>query len=264
MSFTTGVNEHDKLDRLINSFSTQSFRDQADRDYITARLACRNELFPQFLWSAHQAIEKYLKAILLYNRINANQVKHDIEKALSLTESLTFEIKLSVRSRKFINHISKYGEFRYIDIPFFVYGQILIDLDLTVWEIRRYCQVLNTFGKQIPSEEQMLIESAWRDIQYSDRNPRHIFKISNGLLERITSDKKHPSHAALTFNNPCFGIRKRNKIKAISYLNAQNSLLYLYPEMLDELLKYVFIPKKLIASYREHLAEIKAGKKERP
>jgi hypothetical protein len=34
--------------------------------------------------------------------------------------------------------------------------------------------------------------------------------------------------------------------------------------MLDELLKYVFIPKKLVAGYRQHLLEIKTGAKARP
>jgi len=63
MSQSPYVNVHDRLERSLNSFATQSFRDQADRDYIAARLACRYELFPQFSCSSHQAIEKYLKAI---------------------------------------------------------------------------------------------------------------------------------------------------------------------------------------------------------
>lgn len=78
MTYAPYTSEQDKLDRHINSFATQSFRDQADRDYIVSRLACRYELFPQFLWSAHQAIEKYLKAILVYNRVKAKNVGHDL------------------------------------------------------------------------------------------------------------------------------------------------------------------------------------------
>ena len=42
------VNHQDRVDRYINGFATQSFRDQADRDYIAARLACRAELMPQW------------------------------------------------------------------------------------------------------------------------------------------------------------------------------------------------------------------------
>jgi hypothetical protein len=34
--------------------------------------------------------------------------------------------------------------------------------------------------------------------------------------------------------------------------------------MLEELVKYVFIPPKLVACYRQHLAEIKTGAKPRP
>lgn len=264
MTFAPYTSEQDKLDRFVNSFATQSFRDQADRDYIAARLACRYELFPQFLWASHQAIEKYLKAILLYNRIKATQVGHDLAFALSLTETLPFMIELSSRCRKFIDHLAKVGEFRYIDIPFYVYGHILIDLDLAVWEIRRYCQVLNVFGKELPLEEQKLLDAAWSDLAGSETEPMHKFRLQNGFLEKILDDRKHPSRSVLLWHNPCFGVRRRATIRAKSHLSAQNPLLYLYPEMLDELVKYVFIPKKLVAGYRKHLDEIKAGTKAKP
>lgn len=256
MSFAPYASKQDKLERFINAFSTQSFRDQADRDYIAARLACRHELFPQFLWSSHQAVEKYLKAILLYNRIKADQVRHDLTQALLLTQSLPFEIKLSKRSRKFIDHLAQVGEFRYIDVPFHVYGHILIDLDLAVWEVRRYCQVLDVFGKQLPLDEQKLLDASWADLTNSEANPRYKFRLHGGLLEKIVNDRKHPSRAALLWHNPCFGNRRRATVKAKNHLSAQNPLLYLYPEMLDELLKYVFIPKELVKSYRQHLSEI--------
>lgn len=264
MSFAPYASEQDKLSRYVNSFGTQSFRDQADRDYIAARLSCRHELFPQFLWSSHQAIEKYLKAILLYNRIKANSVGHDLASALSLTQSLPFDLQLSKRSQNFITHLGEVGEFRYIDVPYYVHGHILLDLDLAVWEVRRYCQVLNVFGKKLPLEEQKRLDTAWSDLLSSESMPKHKFQLQGGLLENIIADRKHPTRSALLWNNPCFGVRKRQTVKAKNYLNAQNSLLYLYPEMLDELLKYVFIPKKLIGGYREHLSQIKAGKKSRP
>lgn len=264
MSFAPYASEKDKLDRFVNSFGTQSFRDQADRDYVAARLACRYELFPQFLWASHQAIEKYLKAILLYNRVKANHVGHDLALALSLVEKLPLQMELSSRSRKFIAHLAVVGEFRYIDIPFHVDGHILIDLDLAVWEIRRYCQVLDVFGKVLPPEERGLLDAAWSDLSDSKVEPRHKFRLKNGLLEKFLDDTKHPSRSALLWHNPCFGIRKRATIRAKSHLNAQNPLLYIYPEMLDELVKYVFIPKKLADRYRQHLAEIRAGAKARP
>ena len=264
MPFAPYASEQDKLDRFVNSFATQSFRDQADRDYVSARLACRHELFPQFLWASHQAVEKYLKAILLYNRVQATKVGHDLARALSLAESLPFKVELSARSRKFIAHLSRVGEFRYIDIPFHVDGHILIDLDLTVWEIRRYCQVFNVFGKALPPEEQRLHDTALSDLARSGSEPRHKFRLQGGLLEKFLGERTHPSRSALLWHNPCFASRMRATVKAKSHLNAQNPLLYLYPELLDELLKYVFIPPKLAAAYREHLAQIQTGAVPRP
>lgn len=258
MSFAPYLSEEDKLDRYLNSFATQSFRDQADRDYIAARLACRYELFPQFLWSSQQALEKYLKAILLYNRVRATQVRHDINEAMRLTAKLPFKIELSKRSEKFIDFIATYGEYRYLDVPFHVHGHVLVDLDLTVWELRRYCQVLNVFGKILTEEEQALLEEAHQHLTASTTEPRYKFRIRSGLLESIIANRHHPSRSALLWQNPCFGARKRSSIKAKNHINAQNPHLTHYPEMLEELLKYVYMPKKIADAYRAHLAAMLA------
>ena len=71
--------------------------------------------------------------------------------------------------------------------------------------------------------------------------------------------KSHPSRSGLLWNNPFYGVRKRSVVLAKKHLHAVNSTLYLYPEMLDELLKYVFIPDKLVAGYRAQLADVKAN-----
>jgi HEPN domain-containing protein len=261
------MNEQDKLDRYINSFATQSFRGQADRDYIAARLACRAELMPQFLWASQQAIEKYLKAILLYNRVAARKVGHDLTVALKLTEKLPkapFSIDLSARSRKFIEHVATYGEYRYIDVPYYVSGHILVDLDLAVWELRRYCQVLNVFGKRLPPKEQKLLDQALADLAQSGAQPRHQFRLHGGFLEEVLAKPKHPSRAALLWQNAVYGVRKRSTVRVTNHLSASNPVLYLYPEMLDELLKFIFVPGKLEQGYREHLAEISADPSKRP
>lgn len=252
------ASEQDKLDRHINSFATQSFRDQADRDYIAARLVCRYELMPQFLWSSQQAIEKYLKAILLYNRIKAPKVGHDLEKAMELTGGLSFEIDLSLRSRKFLSYLSQYGEYRYIDVPYHVDGHVLIDLDLLVWELRRYCQVLNVFGKQLPAAEQARLDEAASQLAQSSKQPRHKFRLAAGELEKILEKPDHPSRPALLWNNFVYGIRKRKTVRAKNFLHFQNPYLIHYPEMLDELRKYVKISDKLATHYRDLLANKKA------
>jgi hypothetical protein len=103
------------------------------------------------------------------------------------------------------------------------------------------------FGKILPPEEQVLLEQAWSQLARSKSEPRY-----------------HPSRSALLWHNPCFGVRMRAKVRAKRHFNAQNSHLSLYPEMLDELLKYVFIPQKLSIAYRAHRAEIQSGAKPRP
>jgi len=125
-------------------------RDMADGDYISARLACRAVLIPQFLWAAQQALEKYLKYLLLVNRIPETEVRHNILSALELPEDLPFKIELRPQSLKFIKHIATYGEYRYLDISYFVRGYVLLDLDMAIWDLRRYCQVLDVRGKQLP------------------------------------------------------------------------------------------------------------------
>ena len=264
MPLSTPATELDRLNRSLNSFATQSFRDQADRDYIAARLACRFELFPQFLWSSQQAIEKYLKAILLYNRIKATKIGHDIEKAMELTKSLPFALELSNRSQSFITHVPRCGEYRYIDVPYYVHGHLLIDLDLTVWEIRRYCQVLAAYGITQSPEEQVLVTKAKADLAQSSVESRHRFRLDGGLLEKILDDRKHPSRSALLWQNAAYGARKRSTVRVKHHLHAQNPMLYLYPEMLDELLKFAFIPRKLEEAYRNHLASIEANPQSRP
>jgi len=88
------ISKHDQL----NIFAIQCFRNIADHDYIAARLAYRARLIGPFHWSALQTFEKYFKAILLFHRIKASDVKHSLAKALEYRKQLPFEIKLSPTS----------------------------------------------------------------------------------------------------------------------------------------------------------------------
>ena len=47
------------MDVKVNSFAIRSFRETADKDYITARMAYRARLMQPFLWSALHCLEKY-------------------------------------------------------------------------------------------------------------------------------------------------------------------------------------------------------------
>ena len=97
------------VDALLNDFALRCFRDSADQDYIAARMSYRAALIPQFHWSGLQAVEKYLKAILLLNRIEATSVNHDLNRALERAKKLPFEIKLSHLATEFIQHLDTFG-----------------------------------------------------------------------------------------------------------------------------------------------------------
>ena len=253
----------DELDRRLNDFAARSFRNMADRDYIAARMALRAQLMPQFLWAAQQAIEKYLKYILLVNRIEA-KVGHDISAAFQLTEKLPFKIDLRPKSRAFVDHVARYGQYRYLDISYFVEGHALVHLDMAVWDLRRFCQVLDVFGKRLPPVEQRMLDESLALLKTSTDRPPHAFRINGGFLEKVLESKAHPARAGLVWQNGFFGSRRRLRVKSRHYLNAENSPLYLFPEMLDELLKYVYIPKELRDGYRKHLKAILEDPTKRP
>src|SRR6266496_1115222 len=90
----------------IDDYITRSFRDVADDDYLTARALYRTGFDLQFLWSASQSIEKYLKAILLYHRTTTKGLRHDVSTALDRVRAirdLSFEIPGDVT--RFIQHL---------------------------------------------------------------------------------------------------------------------------------------------------------------
>ena len=256
--------EKDQLDRRINDFATRSFRDMADGDYIAARFAYRAALMPQAMWSAQQALEKYLKYILLVNRVPATDVRHNINAALRLTEKLRWKPVLRPESRKFLEHIAAYGEYRYLDVSYFVIGYPILDLDMIVWDIRRYCQVLDVSGKKLSVAEQKLLDDAHAMLKESMERPPNEFRLHGGYLEKIIDTAKHPSRSALLWQNAFFGNRRRATVKLPYSLNGANSPLYLYPDMLEELLKYVYIPRELRNGYREHLKKIVENSSKRP
>ncbi len=231
----------------------------ADRDYIAARMANRALLIPQFLWSAQQAVEKYIKYILLVHRIKATKVKHDIHKALDFAKQAPFTMDLSPHCLEFINTVAELGEYRYLDVSYFVEGYALVDLDRAVWELRRYCQLLD--ARQAASSEQLeRIELAKEQIRQSRTRPPHEFKLLGGYLENVLASRKHAARPPLIWNNAFFGDRKRKTVRAHDHFIGENAPLYLFPQMLDQLLEYVFIPPKLVDQYRLHLVEVEAGR----
>ena len=245
-----------KTEILLNDFATRCFRNIADKDYIAARLCYKHNLVIQFHWQALQAMEKYLKAILLYNRIPAKKIRHDLCKALKLTENLPFKLDLCKTTLDLIKHLNNFGRFRYLEKSYHIFGHKLPQLDQAVWEIRRYCKVLN-FEKKLPNGEvRHMLDLELKKIEQSRNEPFHKFRIAGGEIEKIIQKKNHPSRAALIWQNLYFGEKMRNKVLSRSWFFAENAPLDLYPqepELLEELQKYIYLPDSVIKAYKARL-----------
>ncbi len=225
------------LEWKVNQFAIRSFRDQGDEDYISARMACRAQLVSPFLWSSQQTIEKYLKCILLLNRIPAKSVMHDLCEAVELikrSDKLVFE--LTPKSQQFIDHVDRYGPFRYLEISNIAYGKQLISLDGAAWELRRYCT----------------LSDAPRKVTIQRGVTPPIVRLPGGYLEKIIDNLEHPAREPLLWQNAFFGKRGRKRIRYHSWFKATNAPLYLHPEILEEVWKYVYLPKPIRDGYKDH------------
>ena len=239
---------------LINDFAIRSFRDVADYDYIAARMAYRARLVPQFLWSSLSAIEKYLKCILLLNRIKSTKGTHDLELLLDrFKKEARFELRLRRPSRDFIKHLDTYGRFRYLETPFHIKGLEIVKLDMTVWDMRRYCRVLDYEINLLNGEKKQMFDAEILEIERSENIAPHLFSIFGGTLEKIIKDREHPAREALLWQNAFFGTRARKTVKLSHYSQSTNSPLSLNPEILDDILEYAYLPKDVIAAYRENI-----------
>ena len=177
-------------DPLINDFVNRSFRDIADQDYLSARLNYRYGLSQQFLWGALQAVEKYLKAILLYNRRPTGHLGHDISaayKELSNITDIPFDFPVDIQD--FIAYLHDQGANRYFDRPFYTLGEELLSLDRTVWYLRRYFHymrgtLISANGKPVDQLANNLAVIA----QQSAETPNQV-RICGGFLEKHLNDK---------------------------------------------------------------------------
>lgn len=239
-------------DVLLNDFARRSFRDTADQDYIAARLAFRSRLIPQFLWSSLQALEKYLKCVLVLNRIEAKRghILGDILKAFDRDKAKSFEIRLTESSKKFLIFLDTYGRHRYFESSWYVKGGEIVELDRAVWEVRRYARTMRYEFDDIGGAKiNALPIEIKRNVDAESRHPQE-FHISGGLLESIIEKTDHPAREALIWQNAFFGKSRRRTVRLESGLQAANSPLTLHPELLDEVLKYVWLPEDMKKAYR--------------
>lgn len=246
---------------LLNDFAIRSFRETADKDYIAARMAYRARLIQPFLWSALHCLEKYVKGILVLNRVKAHKGHSVLPGIERMKQHGKFQLDLSADTVQFIQTLEDQGaEYRYYEVSYDIQPFDIVRFDRAVWELRRYCQpldydVVDGSGKTV----NMLTQQLDRVHRAKAKNEKGTC-VMGGVLEKIIEKKDHPAREALIWNNLFFGPSRRKGVKMRSDWEAGNSPFFLYPEIIDEVVKYVYIPKDIAEGVRQ-FAKQKAEEK---
>jgi HEPN domain-containing protein len=236
-----------------NELITESFRDTADHDYIAARACARLELLDQFLWSALQALEKYLKAIILFHDGKADK-GHNLVNAVNKIRSLKcYPFEIDSSTEKFFEYLTRYGQDRYSMRPRGSWGDELLKLDDAVWSTRRFCQDLNWLEQQ----SQRQYDAYLKDLQAPDckQNAVKFRLLHKGYLEEVLDTNKHPKlREQLVWKNFRYGIRKKNQIKNFKRsITGKTPLLYRYPELYPWAEAHVYLSREEKNSIVEHI-----------
>jgi len=126
------------------------FQDNADRDYIMARIAYFYGFDYHFLWNSYQSIEKYLKSILLYNgeEISKEKRRHNVVILYDkVKEKIHRNFDISPIVGIFITDLERecnQGHIRYLTRSYcsnnFYNSPLINVLDEVIWSIRKLCQ----------------------------------------------------------------------------------------------------------------------------
>ena len=224
-------------------FVDRSFRDSADGDYLGARVLHRHRLFAQFLWAAHQAVEKYLKAILLYHLSSARHLGHDLNAAFKRVCSIPdLPVAVPKDVPEFIGYLNQQGPNRYFEWGSYTLGHELLQLDRTVWHLRRYCRWMRDSGghdagrlqREVAAIETFPITQASR------------FRIEGGYLEKVLAEPRTALYRQLVWKNLWFGRRVRLKIKyRPTGFRAANPTHIVRPDVYSDLAKVVDFSKAI-------------------
>lgn len=231
-----------------NNIATRSFRDVADQDYIAARVCHKSGLTLQFLWMAQQSIEKYLKAILIYNNKKTLKLSHDLIASLNrINEIPGLDLDLSDDVIKFIEYIDQQGPNRYLEKEMYTCGNELLRLDRCVWEIRRYCKVLSYSIDIREGESLNLFSKEIENIKkWKGSEKKHLFSLNGGYLEKILKSKNKrdmKQREILVWKNFYYGKRKKNTIQWARSIRSIIPTQVVHPEGVEAIRKLVQLPK---------------------
>jgi hypothetical protein len=221
---------------LLNAFADHILLEQADRDYISARVNCRLELREQFLWSSLQTCEKYLKAILLYNGRSARfhpfkpgseknsgkELGHNLDRLFQAVRTISdLPLRRPVWLPKFLHYLTTYGNNRYLTRATHTRGGELQKLDEAVWTLRQLCQDFDWSVPEPDGSEKNLRKLLIKRATAPRDHDKPLADQVSGLLGQVLKrSEKDLARQALIWNNPVFcdvpGIRVELKPKSTS------------------------------------------------
>ena len=244
------------MDVKVNSFAIRSFRETADKDYITARMAYRARLMQPFLWSALHCLEKYVKGICLLNRVQAHRGHTVLPGIDRMKQHGKFAIDLHPNTKKWIKKLQDGGaEFRYYEASYYNEEFDILRFDRAVWEIRRYCQPLDYDIELADGSKKNMLNFELARIRTAVANHEKGTCIQGGTLEDIIGKKQHPAREPLIWKNLFFGPSKRRGVTMRPEWESGNSPFFLHPEVIDEVVKYVFVPDRIADGVRIFAAQ---------
>ncbi len=244
---------------LYVQFVNRAFRDTADRDYVAARMLYRNQLGPQFLWSALQAIEKYLKAILLFND-QTSKAGHDLRALYKKCVDSMTEFKIPQDVCGFIEYLNDQGCDRYFEKHAYTTGRELLVLDRSVWHIRKYCFWMRGQTTPGPDGKRLdLLPFSLRRLDHPEEKPIK-YRIEGGFLEGILAGKKSPLRGHLVWKNVYYGRYQKRRISRFpAHSWSRNQTAYGDPELIKILLDRVQFSGPVKRELEEIIARHRPG-----
>ncbi|WP_417611650.1 hypothetical protein [Parasphingorhabdus sp.] len=193
------------------SIIKEMFLHTADENYITARWCWHNRLMTDFFWNSVHSLEKYMKAVLLYNGRSAKKFGHNLvslydEVSVIAGPLLPAQLTQPQRytgfwvvftPRQFLEKLDQNGnaENRYLTYGFAQHAFYLPMLDMMVCQIRRLIVPLDApvvranDGSPRPSNRDIL-----------KRQPNYAFNLMEALERTIAADGSEARQALLNGN----------------------------------------------------------------
>jgi len=221
------------LSIALNTLATEVFRDQADKDYISARSCYRMNLREQFLWAAVQACEKYLKGTLLFNGRSArydchgqkknSEFGHDVSRLFVAVKSIgDLPVDKPDWLPDFLKYLTKYGNNRYLSKPTYAFGDELRKLDEAVWVLRRVCQNFDWTPQNVNLRPLLLAEVGNPKNRKNPALYRPFGPIDGFLEKTLRAPSTDAARRSLIWNNMFFGRRQRHEVGYRRFSSSEN------------------------------------------